>query len=334
MKILVTGGAGYIGSHCCKLLANEGHEPVVFDNLSLGHKEFVKWGPLVEGDILDYGALLDAIHTYKPEAVMHFAAHAIVSESVRHPEMYYANNVTGTINILSAMKETGIRNLVFSSSCAVYGEPSGETIREDVACNPINPYGWSKLFCERIMDDFDRAHGLKSFRLRYFNAAGADPEMELGEDRSNETHLVPIALDAAARRRDGISIMGDDFPTPDGSAVRDYIHVMDIAAAHLKALNHLEAGAQSGFANLGTGFGASVKQVIDAVEKVTGQHLDAKIAARRDGDPAFLVAQTSNAQELLGWVPERSDLFQIIEDAWNWHRARFAQPEDTSARVA
>src|SRR5882724_1528200 len=261
-RILVTGGAGYIGSHCCKALAEAGFEPVVFDNLSMGHREAVRWGPLIEGDTRNAEALHTAMREARPTAVLHFAALALVGESTAHPERYYAVNVGGTLNLLEAMRAANLRRIVFSSTCAVYGEPDRVPIVEDTPKGPINPYGASKLACERMMEDFDQAHSIRSVRLRYFNAAGADPASETGEWHDPETHLVPLVLDAALGRRPAISIFGTDYPTADGTALRDYIHVMDLAEAHVAALHHLLGGGDSAAVNLGTGRGVSVREVV------------------------------------------------------------------------
>lgn len=317
-RILVTGGAGYIGSHCCKALAAGGFEPVVFDNLFMGHREAVRWGPLIEGDMRDADALDAAMRDVRPDAVMHFAALALVGESTAHPERYYAVNVGGTLNLLEAMRASGVTKVVFSSTCATYGEPNRIPISEDTPQHPINPYGASKLTCERMMEDFDAAHGLRSVRLRYFNAAGADPHVEIGERHHPETHLIPLVLDAALSRRPAISIFGTDYPTPDGTALRDYIHVMDLADAHVAALRHLLAGEASAAVNLGTGRGASVREVIRTVEAVTGRRVPIREEPRRAGDPPALVANPGRAEALLKWRA-RADLAEMVKDAWAWH---------------
>ncbi len=260
-RVLVTGGAGYVGSHCCKALAEAGFEPVVFDNFVMGHENAVRFGPLIKGDMRDTEALRAAIEETKPEAVLHFAALTLVGESTSHPGRYYAVNVGGTLNLLEAMHAAGVSKLVFSSTCAVYGAPERVPITEDLPFRPINPYGATKVACEWLMEDFDRAHAIRSVRLRYFNAAGADPAAEIGEWHEPETHLVPLVLDAVVGRRPSISIFGTDYATPDGSAVRDYIHVMDLAAAHVAALRYLMDGGASAAVNLGTGRGASVREV-------------------------------------------------------------------------
>ncbi len=320
-RILVTGGAGYVGSHCCKGLAEAGFEPVVFDDLSMGHESAVRWGPLIKGDMRDADAINAAIRETQPAAVLHFAALTLVGESAAHPERYYAVNVGGTLNLLEAMRAEGVANLVFSSTCAVYGEPERVPITEDLPRRPINTYGTTKLVCEWMMEDFDRAHSLRSVRLRYFNAAGADPAAEIGEWHEPETHLIPLVLDAALGLRGAISVFGTDYPTPDGTAVRDYIHVMDLAAAHVAALRHLIGGGASAAVNLGTGRGASVREIIGAVEAVSGRPVPVKEAPRRAGDPPVLVADPSRAEVLLNWRAD-TGLATIVEDAWRWHRKR------------
>src|SRR5262249_46278801 len=323
VRILITGGAGYVGSHCTKALAAAGHEGVVFDNLLFGHREFVRWGPLIEGDVRDASALDAVFSAYRFDAVMHFAALAYVGESVTAPGRYYDVNVHGTRTLLDAMVRAGVRSIIFSSSCAVYGEPDIMPINEYTVPNPINPYGFSKLVCERMMDDFGRAHGLKSARLRYFNAAGADPAAEIGEDHDPETHLIPLVLDAASGRRADVTVFGRDYPTPDGTAVRDYIHVCDLARAHVLALQHLLNNGDTIAVNLGTGHGASVRQVVDTAARITGREIVARDASRRAGDPPILVANPRKASEVLGWTPQCSDLAAIITDAWRWHNKRF-----------
>jgi UDP-glucose-4-epimerase GalE len=322
-RILITGGAGYVGSHCAKALAAVGHEGVVFDSLLFGHREHVRWGRLIEGDIRDAPALDAVFAAQRFDGVMHFAALAYVGESVTVPERYYDVNVHGTQVLLAAMMRAGIRRIVFSSSCAVYGEPDRIPIGERERLNPINPYGFTKLVCERMMDDFGRAHGLKSARLRYFNAAGAEPTAEIGEDHDPETHLVPLLLDVAAGRRPTATVFGTDYPTADGTAIRDYIHVCDLASAHVLALQHLLEGGETIAVNLGTGQGASVRQVIDTVRSVTGRDVPTSDAPRRAGDPSTLAADASKAREVLGWAPERSNLATIVADAWRWHAQRF-----------
>jgi UDP-arabinose 4-epimerase len=318
-RILVTGGAGYVGSHSCKALAEAGFEPVVFDDLSMGHEEAVRWGPLIRGDMRDADAVRAAMRQTRPEAVLHFAARALVGESAAHPERYYAVNVGGTLNLLEAMQAAEVRAIVFSSTCAVYGEPERVPIVEDTTIRPVSPYGATKAVCERMMDDFERAHAIGSARLRYFNAAGADPRAEIGEWHEPETHLIPLVLDAAIGRRPAISVLGTDYPTPDGTALRDYVHVMDLAAAHVAALRHLLGGGASVALNLGSGRAASVREVIAAVEAATGRSVKVEEAPRRAGDAPVLVADPGRAEALLNWRA-RADLPEIVEDAWRWHR--------------
>jgi UDP-glucose-4-epimerase GalE len=323
-RVLITGGAGYVGSHCAKALAAGGHEGIVFDNLFRGRREFVRWGPLVEGDIRD-GAALRAVLSSGPfDVVMHFAALAYVGESVVQPGQYYDINVAGTRVLLDTMVETGVAAIVFSSSCAVYGEPSGMPIVESTPLMPINPYGFGKLACERMIDDFERAYGLRSVRLRYFNAAGADPDGDIGEHHDPETHLIPLAIDAAIRRREAVFIFGSDYPTPDGTAIRDYVHVVDLANAHVRAVDHLLAGGPTVALNLGAGRGTSVAEIIACVRTVTGRDVPVREAPRRAGDPAVLVADPALAKSRLEWSARRSDIASIVADAWRWHERRFA----------
>jgi UDP-glucose-4-epimerase GalE len=322
-RILITGGAGYVGSHCARALAAAGHEGVVFDSLLFGHREQVRWGKLIEGDIRDAAALDAVFSAQRIDAVMHFAALAYVGESVTAPGRYYDVNVHGTRVLLDAMVRAGVRVIVFSSSCAIYGEPDRIPISERTRLDPINPYGFTKLVCERMMDDFERAHGLRSARLRYFNAAGAESTAEIGEDHDPETHLIPLVLDAASGRRPAVTVFGTDYPTADGTAIRDYIHVCDLARAHVLALQRLLDQGTTIAINLGNGRGASVRQVIDMVRSVTGREVPARDAPRRAGDPPILVADTNKAHETLGWAPERSDLATIVTDAWRWHAKRF-----------
>lgn len=316
--VLVTGGAGYIGSHVCKALAQAGYTPITYDNLVYGHRWAVKWGPLEEGDILDRKRLDQVIYRYQPKAVMHFAAYAYVGESVENPGKYYRNNVTGTLNLLEAMRDNQLDKVIFSSTCATYGIPQRVPITENHPQRPINPYGASKLMIERMLEDFYVAHGIRSISLRYFNAAGADPDGEIGEDHDPEPHLVPLALFAALGRRPGITIFGVDYETPDGTCIRDFIHVTDLGDGHLLALKALENGAQRAAYNLGNGLGFSVREVIKTAKDVTGRSIKVKIGARRSGDPPSLVGDARKAINELGWKQHYSDLSVIIETAWKW----------------
>lgn len=318
--VLVTGGAGYIGSHACKALAAAGLVPVAFDNLVYGHECAVRWGPFVQGDILDRVALDRVIEIHRPQAVMHFAAFAYVGESVTDPVKYYQNNVTGALTLVEAMRDHGLDKLVFSSTCATYGVPDTVPITEEHPQRPINPYGTTKLVIERMLRDVDAAHGLRSISLRYFNAAGADPDVEIGEAHDPETHLIPLVLDAATGRRPEITIFGADCHTPDGTCIRDYIHVADLADAHVLALQVLEGGAATTAYNLGNGRGFSVREVINAARLVTGRAIPERIGPRRPGDPAELVGDASRIRRELGWEPRHVELGDIIETAWNWHR--------------
>jgi len=319
-NILVTGGAGYIGSHACKALANAGYTPIAYDNLVYGHEWAVKWGPFEQGDILDRKRLDEVIEQYQPAAIMHFAAYAYVGESVDQPGKYYRNNVSGSLTLLEAMRDHGIRYFIFSSTCATYGEPQQIPIPEDHKQAPINPYGHSKLMIEQMLSDFDTAHNLKSVSLRYFNAAGADPDGDTGEDHDPETHLIPLVLDAAIGKRSSIIIFGDDYDTPDGTCIRDYIHVTDLADAHVKALKYLEQGGITTKFNLGNGTGFSVKDVIDTAQKVTGKDIPVVIGKRRPGDPPRLVGDAARIRKELNWSPQFADLETIIETAWKWHQ--------------
>lgn len=322
-KILVTGGAGYIGSITCKALNRAGYVPVTFDNLVYGHEEFVKWGPFEKGDITDSARLHEVLRRHKPEAVVHFAAYAYVGESVSDPAKYYRNNVVGSLTLFEAMAQEGIRKLVFSSSCTVYGSPQGQPISEEHPLNPENPYGHTKAAVETMLRDFDRAYGLKSISLRYFNAAGADPDLEVGEDHAPETHLIPLTLDVAAGRRKALTIFGDDYATPDGTCIRDYIHVADLAQAHVLALGALMKGADTKSYNLGTGKGHSVGEVIQAAREMTGRPINCEIGTRRPGDPAALVADASAAMRELKWIPIFPRIEDILRHAWHWHQKRF-----------
>jgi UDP-glucose-4-epimerase GalE len=318
-SILVTGGAGYIGSHAAKALSRAGYRPIVYDNLSRGHRHAVRWGPFVEGDLVDRARLAAAFAEHDVSAVMHFAAFAYVGESVADPGLYYRNNVGGTIALLDAMQAAGIREIVFSSSCATYGIPAQVPIAETTAQSPVNPYGETKLAIERALLWYANAHGMRHVALRYFNAAGADPEGEIGEEHEPETHLIPLVLRAALGQGAPVEIYGTDYPTPDGTAVRDYIHVTDLAEAHVRALDHLAAGRNSAALNLGTGGGCSVREVIAAAERAGARPVPRRDAPRRAGDPPVLVADARLAQELLGWRPAHSDLETIMRTALAWH---------------
>jgi UDP-arabinose 4-epimerase len=319
MSILIVGGAGYIGSQTAKLVAAAGHRPVVFDNLVYGHRWAVKWGPLVEGDLADPAAIRRAIEEHAVKAVIHFAAYTYVGESMTDPGKYFRNNVAGTINLLDAMVAAGVRDIVFSSTAATYGVPQQVLITEDHPLRPVNPYGESKLAVERMLHWYGQAHGLRHAALRYFNAAGADPDGELGEDHAPESHLIPLAIAAAQGRGGPLSLFGTDYPTPDGTAVRDYIHVADLAQAHILALAALDKGTPELRLNLGTGRGSSVREVIRAVERASGRPVPVCEAGRRAGDPPVLVADERRAGELLGWKPRYPDLDTIVAHAMRWH---------------
>ena len=319
--VLVTGGAGYIGSHAAKALRKEGHRVVIYDNLSAGHRDAVLGAPLIEGDTADVAAVRRAIRESGATAVMHFAAWLSVPDSVRDPAGYYRNNVTGTIGTLEAMAAEGCHQFVFSSTCAVYGEPVETPIRETHPNTPVNSYGQTKLAIEHALPHFERAYGIRSMRLRYFNAAGADPEGEIGEDHAPEIHVIPRAIEAACGGRP-IDIFGEDYPTPDGTCLRDYIHVTDLADAHVRALEWLQDGGASGTYNAGTESPSSVRDVIAAVERATGLPVVRRSAPRRPGDPAILYASAERIRRDLGWVPQRPDLDTIVADAWRWHSRR------------
>lgn len=319
-SVLVVGGAGYIGSHTCKALDAAGFLPVTVDNLSLGHESFVKWGPLIRANLHDQTALDRAIVTHDPVAAIHFAAYAYIGESVSNPRKYYHNNVIGTLSLLDAMARAGLDKIVFSSTCAVYGEPEQQPITEAAPTNPINPYGRSKLVCEGILSDYAAAYRLRSVILRYFNASGADSDGEVGELRDPETHLIPRAIMALQGYIDDFQVFGNDFPTRDGTAVRDYIHVSDLAQAHVLAVQHLLGGHTGGTYNLGGGHGYSVGEVLREIEAVSGRKLSSPTGARRPGDPARLVADASRATAVLGFAPTKSDLRTIVDTAWRWHQ--------------
>ncbi len=319
--ILVTGGAGYVGSHACKALAEAGYLPITFDNLSRGHRWAVQWGPLVQGDLLNPSDLERVFAEYQPSAVLHFASLAYVGESMTRPQDYYRINVAGSLGLLDAMRASSCRAIVFSSTCATYGVPNSTPIDESIPQNPINPYGRTKLMVEQMLRDHHRAHGISFIALRYFNAAGADPECRIGECHNPETHLIPLTLEAAMGRSPQVSIFGSDYDTPDGTCIRDYVHVEDLAQAHLAALESLLQNDQTADAyNLGTGSGSSVLEVIDICERITGHSITRQFEPRRAGDPARLVAANERAKRKLHWEPKMSQLSTIIESAWRWQK--------------
>jgi UDP-glucose-4-epimerase GalE len=319
-RILVTGGAGYVGSHAAKALRRAGHEVVVYDDLSAGHRGAVLGDRLIEGNIADVDAVRRAIRETEATVVMHFAAWLVVPDSVKDPAGYYRNNVIGTLGTLEAMAAERCRHFVFSSTCAVYGEPTETPLRESHPTNPINAYGQSKLAIEHALPHFERAYGIRSIRLRYFNAAGADPDGELGEDHAPEIHVIPRALDAACGGPP-LDVFGEDYPTPDGTCLRDYVHVTDLADAHVRAMAWLTEGGASGTYNVGTERPSSVREVIAAVEQATGRTVAWRPAPRRPGDPAVLYASAERIRADLGWVPRRPELTTIVADAWRWHQA-------------
>jgi UDP-arabinose 4-epimerase len=319
MRILVTGGAGYIGSHTAKVLAEHGHAPVVFDDFSTGHRSAVKFGPLVEGTLANTELVERTLVEQRIEAVVHFAASTYVGESMTNPRKYFQNNVVATLSLLDAMVAAGVKPIVFSSTAATYGNPVQTPIPEDHPQLPTNPYGEGKLFVERALKWYAGAYGLEFVALRYFNAAGSDPSGDLGEDHDPETHLVPLAIGAALGTRPGLKVFGTDYPTPDGSAIRDYVHVLDLADAHVKALGHLTSGRGSDAFNLGTAQGNSVLEVIRVVERVGGRPVPHTLGPRREGDPPILVADSRRAREILGWSPRYASLESIVETAWRWH---------------
>jgi len=321
VAVLVIGGAGYIGSHTARALKKAGYDVIIFDNLSTGYELLATGFELVKGDMLDAAALARVLP--RAQAIMHFAAHAYVGESVTNPRKYFHNNVEGGLSLLNAALEAGVKKIIFSSTCAVYGEPAKVPIEENIPRQPVNPYGVSKLFFEQALEAYDHAYGFRFASLRYFNAAGADESGEIGELHEPETHLIPLALAAAAGTRPELQVFGSDYPTPDGTCIRDYIHVNDLASAHVKALEHLTAGNDSFAVNLGTGTGASVREVISAVEKATGKRVPHKIVPRRPGDPPALVANPAKAQKLLNWKATRG-LDNIVGTAWNWMERREA----------
>lgn len=316
--ILVTGGAGYIGSHTCKALSEKGYQPVVYDNLSEGHRDFVKWGDFVQGEMLDTDCLATTFTKYQPDAVIHFAASAYVKESMQEPQRYYENNLAGSLSLLAAMQKSACKNLVFSSTCSVYGEVETVPIQLTTKPKPINPYGRSKLMVEQVLKDACAGFGLQSVALRYFNAAGADLDSVIGERHIPETHLIPNAINAALKKDQSLSVYGTDYPTVDGTCVRDYVHVADLARAHVMALEYLNKVPGHVVFNVGSGKGNSIRQVIDQIEKRSGRSVNVKYCDRRPGDPAELNADINHTERELGWVPENSDLATVIQSAIDW----------------
>jgi UDP-arabinose 4-epimerase len=319
-RILVTGGAGFVGSHTCKALARAGYIPITFDSLERGHDWAVKWGPLERGDLREESDLCKVFEAWRPWAVMHFAAYAYVGESTIEPIKYYDTNIGGTAKLLKVCTAFECKNIVFSSSCATYGIPARLPLTESDAQQPINPYGYTKVVVERMLRDAEAAYGIRHVALRYFNAAGADPDGELGELHEPETHLIPLVLLAAKRRRPSIKIFGNDYPTPDGTCIRDYVHVSDLANAHVAAIDWLAAGKASDSFNLGNGRGFSVAEVVGASERITGQAIRAEMCPRRPGDPPILISDSTKAQRLLGWSTNFATLDQQIAHAWRWFR--------------
>lgn len=319
MAILVAGGAGYIGSHVCKILTKKGFDVIVYDNLSHGYRDFAKWGRFILGDTNDSHQLDLVFNHFKIDAVMHFCAYIEVGESVVEPEKYYVNNLKNTINLLEAMRRNHVDKLIFSSTAATYGMPEKIPIEEDDLKIPINPYGQTKLMIEHILEDYQKAYNFQAIRFRYFNAAGCDPDSEIGEAHIPESHLIPLILDAAIGKRDSIKVFGTDYETKDGTCIRDYVHVNDLADAHIKGLQYLLDGGKSNYINLGSGNGFSVKEMIETVRKVTKKDFKVVEEQRRPGDPAYLIAKSDKAKQILSWKPEYS-LDRIIETAWNWHQ--------------
>jgi UDP-glucose 4-epimerase len=320
--ILVAGGAGYIGSHCTLDLQRAGYDCVVLDNLSEGHREAVQTEHFCQVDLADVEQIREVFRKYPIEAVIHFAAHCYVGESVTNPQKYYYNNVVNTLNLLQVMLEFGVKKIVFSSTCATYGNPVYTPIDEKHPQSPINPYGMTKLMIEKIFQDYDRAYGLKYTALRYFNAAGADNEANIGESHDPETHLIPLVLEVAAGKRECIKVFGDDYETPDGTCIRDYIHVNDLSSAHRLAVRKLLDGGSSNFYNLGIGKGFSVKEIIDITREITGKSIKQEIVARREGDPPILYANNIKAKTELGWEPKFTRIDDIISTAWYWEQNR------------
>jgi UDP-arabinose 4-epimerase len=325
--VLVTGGAGFVGSHACKALAHAGYTPVTFDNLERGHEGSVRWGPLERGDLRSDSDLSRVFEKWRPTAVMHFAAYAYVGESNLKPLEYYENNINGTVKLLRACAAFESRNFVFSSSCATYGIPSSLPVKEEDPQAPVNPYGYTKLVVERMLKEVESAHRITHVALRYFNAAGADPAGELGEMHEPETHLIPLVLATAMGRAPSIKVFGNDYETPDGTCIRDYVHVSDLADAHVAAIAWLSAGMGSSSFNLGNGRGFSVAEVIRASEEVTGLRINAEIFPRRAGDPPILISDSSKAHRLLGWKPNYPDLRQQVDHAWSWFQEKGARSD-------
>jgi UDP-glucose-4-epimerase GalE len=319
--ILVAGGAGYIGSHCLWLLRQRGYHAIAFDNLSEGHRAAVLGAPLIEGDLADRAFVVKTLREQKVDAVFHFAASCYVGESVTDPAKYYANNVATTLTLLEAMREAGVKTFIFSSTCATYGEPVQDRMDESHPQQPINPYGWTKLMVERMLADYSRAYGFQYVALRYFNAAGAHPDGTIGEDHDPETHLIPLVIRAGQGLNPNLKVFGDDYPTPDGTCIRDYIHILDLAEAHLLGLEYLRKGGPSTAFNLGNGAGYSVLEVIRACEKVMGKKVPYQMVGRRAGDPARLVGDARKAHSTLGWTQRFGDLSTIIQSAWKWHES-------------
>jgi len=334
LNILVTGGAGYIGSHTCKALAAAGYLPVVLDNLSTGHRWAVKWGPLVVADVADRSRVKSVVKEFDVSAVIHFAAHAYVGESVRQPQKYFDNNVTKTLALLDTLLGAGVSKVILSSSCATYGAPGTLPISEGHLQEPISPYGASKLFVEKILYWYEVAYGIRHMNLRYFNAAGADPDGEIGEDHDPETHLIPLVIAAAQGVNSTLEIFGTDYDTADGTTVRDYVHVCDLARAHVNALDYLLAEGHSASVNLGTGRGHSIRDVISVVEAISGRAVPVVEVPRRAGDPPTLIANPQLGQTLLRWTPDKSDLQTIVRTAWEWHQKTSAEPIRRRACVA
>jgi len=326
--VLVTGGAGYIGSHACKRLAEQGFLPITLDNLECGHRWAVKWGPLVEGDLCEPQMIQKVMEQNSVEAVLHFASYAYVGESVENPRKYMRSNVLNALNLLDAMVAAGVRNIIFSSSCATYGIPTRTPISEDFLQVPVNPYGESKLYIEKALKWYGEAYGIRWVALRYFNAAGADPEGEIGEEHFPETHLIPLVIRAALGKGEPVRVFGTDYPTPDGTAIRDYIHVVDLAEAHVLALDYLCSNGLSLGLNLGTGKGHSVKEVIESVERVSGREVPRQEAPRRAGDPPVLVADASKARDILGWRPLWTELDDIVNTALKWHQSSLGKAKE------